>query len=52
MLWDPEEKEKEKRLKIEQKSKAKERLKNMKKKHSLLKILTVKFRNKGIGLFF
>ena len=41
MLWDPAEKEKEKekeiRLKIEQKTQAKIRLKNMQKKQSLLK---------------
>lgn len=49
MLWDPVEKEKEKRLKIEQKSLAKERLRNMKKKQSLFKIISQKLRrNKKI----
>ncbi len=44
MLWDPAEKEKEKRLKIEQKSLAKERLRNMKKKQSLFKIISQKLK--------
>ncbi|EHO15287.1 hypothetical protein HMPREF9714_00044 [Myroides odoratimimus CCUG 12901] len=39
MLWNPEDKEKELRNKIDQKTKAKERLKNMQKKYSLLKRL-------------
>jgi hypothetical protein len=54
MLWDPAEKEKEKRLKIEQKSLAKERLRNMKKKQSLFKIISQKLKGnkKIITLFF
>ena len=47
MIWDPVEKEKDKKLKIEQKVIAKERLSRMKKKHSLLKILSMKFKKKG-----
>lgn len=46
MIWDPVEKEKDKKLKIEQKVIAKERLSRMKKKHSLLKILSMKFKKK------
>src|SRR5690554_3274467 len=42
MLWDPVEKEKEIRAKIEAKNKAKERLKNMTKKSSLLKRIEAK----------
>lgn len=44
MLWNPEEKEKELRNKIDQKTKAKERLKNMQKKVSLLKRLQVQIK--------
>ncbi|MCO6163216.1 GNAT family N-acetyltransferase [Flavobacterium sp. NRK F7] len=47
MIWDPVEKEKDKKLKIEQKVIAKERLSRMKKKHSLLKILSMKFKKKS-----
>ncbi len=47
MIWDPVEKEKDKKLKIEQKVIAKERLSRMKKKHSLLKIISMKFKKKG-----
>lgn len=47
MLWDPAEKEKELRLKIEQKSIAKSRLKNMQKKQSLLKKIVRLF--KGVA---
>ncbi|WP_130736126.1 GNAT family N-acetyltransferase [Flavobacterium sp. J27] len=46
MIWDPVEKEKDKKLKIEQKVIAKERLSRMKKKHSLLKIISMKFKKK------
>jgi len=54
MLWDPAEKEKELRQKIEQKAKAKERLKQMQKKHSLLKRieLSLRRRSKIIALLF
>ncbi|VXC11696.1 N-acetyltransferase [Flavobacterium sp. 9AF] len=51
MIWDPIEKEKDKKLKIEQKVLAKERLSRMKKKHSLLRLLSMKFKKKG-KLFF
>ncbi|HBK82597.1 MAG TPA: N-acetyltransferase [Flavobacterium sp.] len=51
MIWDPVEKEKEQRIKIEQKAQAKERLNRMKKKNSLFNILSLKFRKK-IKLFF
>lgn len=44
MLWNPEEKEKELRNKIDQKTKAKERLKNMQKKVSLLKRLQLQIK--------
>jgi hypothetical protein len=44
MLWNPEEKEKELRTKIDQKTKAKERLKNMQKKYSLLKRLQMQLK--------
>ncbi|EHQ42490.1 N-acetyltransferase [Myroides odoratus] len=44
MLWDPVEKEKELRTKIDQKTKAKERLKEMQKKYSLLKRLQMKIK--------
>lgn len=44
MLWDPVEKEKEIRQKIENKARAKERLKQITKKSSLLKRLAMKFR--------
>lgn len=44
MLWNPEEKEKELRNKIDQKTKAKERLKNMQKKYSLLKRLQMQLK--------
>lgn len=54
MLWDPEEKQKELRLKIEQKAKAKERLKQMHKKHSLLKRIEMSLRrsSKIFGFIF
>ncbi|HJS01163.1 MAG TPA: hypothetical protein VJ780_09530, partial [Flavobacterium sp.] len=51
MIWDPIEKEKDKRLKIEQKVLAKERLSRMKKKHSLLKIISLKFKKKSKTFF-
>ncbi|AJH16732.1 MULTISPECIES: N-acetyltransferase [Myroides] len=44
MLWNPEDKEKELRNKIDQKTKAKERLKNMQKKYSLLKRLQMQLK--------
>lgn len=44
MLWNPEDKEKELRNKIDQKIKAKERLKNMQKKYSLLKRLQMQLK--------
>ncbi|MCC9042087.1 GNAT family N-acetyltransferase [Myroides sp. M-43] len=44
MLWNPEDKEKELRNKIDQKTKAKERLKNMQKKVSLLKRLQLQLK--------
>src|SRR5690606_6420654 len=44
MLWDPVEKEKEIRQKIEEKARAKERLKQITKKYSLLKKLGLKLR--------
>lgn len=44
MLWDPIEKGKELRSKIDQKTKAKVRLKEMQKKYSLLKKLQMKFK--------
>lgn len=44
MLWNPEDKEKELRNKIDQKTKAKERLKNMQKKVSLLKRLQMQLK--------
>lgn len=44
MLWNPGDKEKELRIRIDQKIKAKERLKRMKKKYSLLKRLQVQFK--------
>lgn len=44
MLWDPVEKEKDLRQRIEQKSIAKERLKNMQKKQSLLKMIVRLFK--------
>jgi len=47
MLWDPVEKEKELRHKIEQKAKAKERLKQMQKKHSLLKRIELSLRRRS-----
>ena len=47
MIWDPVEKDKDKKLKIEQKVIAKERLSRMKKKHSLLKIISMKLKKKS-----
>lgn len=47
MLWNPEDKERELRTKIDQKTKAKERLKRMRKKQSLLKKLQMQW-NKTI----
>ncbi|TDS52158.1 GNAT family N-acetyltransferase [Myroides indicus] len=44
MLWNPADKEKELRIKIDQKTKAKERLNRMQKKYSLLKKLQVKLK--------
>lgn len=44
MLWNPEDKEKELRNKIDQKTKAKVRLKNMQKKYSLLKRLQMQLK--------
>lgn len=44
MLWDPLQKERVLKLKIEEKSKARARLKNMRKKTSLLKRLVLKFK--------
>lgn len=54
MLWDPVEKQKELRQKIEQKAKAKERLKQMHKKQSLFKRIEMRLRRsaKLFGLFF
>lgn len=52
MLWDPVEKEREKREKIQQKIKAKERLKNMQTKYSLIKRLVIKFRGNKVIAFF
>ena len=51
MIWDPVEKEKDKKIKIEQKILAKERLSRMKKKHSLLKIISLKFKKKSKTFF-
>ena len=51
MIWDPIEKEKDKKIKIEQKVLAKERLSRMKKKHSLFKIISMKFKKKGKAFF-
>ncbi len=51
MIWDPVEKEKDKKLKIEQKALAKERLNRMKKKHSLFKIISLKFKKKSKAFF-
>ena len=52
MLWDPAEKEKELKRKIEEKTKAKERLKNMQKKSSLLKRLVMKLKGSKIVTLF
>jgi len=52
MLWDPTEKEKELKRKIEEKAKAKERLKNMQKKSSLLKRLVMKLKGTKIVTLF
>lgn len=52
MLWDPAEKEKETKRKIEEKNKAKERLKNMHKKASLLKRLVLKLKGSKIVTLF
>lgn len=51
MIWDPVEKEKDKKIKIEQKILAKERLSRMKKKHSLLKIISLQFKKKSKPFF-
>lgn len=51
MIWDPVEKEKDKKIKIEQKILAKERLGRMKKKHSLLKIISMQFKKKSKSFF-
>lgn len=52
MLWDPVEKEKELRKKIEQKNIAKERLKNMHKKSSLIKRLVYKLKGSKVLTLF
>lgn len=44
MLWNPEDKEKDSRDKIDQRAKAKERLKRMQKKYSLLKKLQIQIK--------
>lgn len=51
MLWDPAEKEKEIRLKIEEKARARERLKQITKKSSLLKRLGIKLRRSTKMIF-
>lgn len=51
MLWDPVEKEKEIRQKIEDKARAKERLKQITQKSSLLKRLGLKFRRSARMIF-
>lgn len=52
MLWDPEEKKRELQEKIEMKAKAKERLKGMQKKHSLLKRIELSLRRSAKALSF
>ncbi|WP_028295973.1 N-acetyltransferase [Olivibacter sitiensis] len=52
MLWDPIEKKKELQEKIEMKAKAKERLKGMQKKHSLLKRIELSLRRSTKMLSF
>ncbi|WP_118193650.1 GNAT family N-acetyltransferase [Albibacterium indicum] len=51
MLWDPTEKEREIRLKIEEKARARERLKQITKKSSLLKRIGIKLRRSTKMLF-
>ena len=45
MLWNPEEKDRERRVRIDEKKKIKERLYQMQKKQSLLKRLQLRFKS-------